>query len=138
MRWVTNEGGLCELECCGDESKAPALGKGCGWVSAGIFASSLFLTTSAEFADGTKLQHIHIKEASTFWGLGIELIKRCAASKSMCLSPGKRKENEPYSVVGICGAAAALPEHKPTLKEKPNKEGIPAGRQSYKSGLHLE
>lgn len=40
----------------------PQLWKGWGMISAGIFPGSAFLPASAEFADGTKLQHIHIKE----------------------------------------------------------------------------
>lgn len=44
----------------------PVLGNGGGWVPTGIFARSVLLSVSAEFADGTKLQHIHIKEARCF------------------------------------------------------------------------
>lgn len=43
-----------------------ALGKGCGWVSAGTFAGSVLLAVLVEFADGTKSQHSHVKEAWHF------------------------------------------------------------------------
>lgn len=64
MRWVTNEGRLCELKCCGDDAEqSGGFGeRAVGGFPQGSLLRSVFLTVSTEFADGTELQHIYIKE----------------------------------------------------------------------------